>query len=114
MKPISGENWRVGCHADEPVTGPVAIVTSATDLYKVKKGDVMVANQTDVNYTPQMLDSVAIITAEGGRYSHAATFSRENNLPCIIGASGIMDELCDGQIVSVDTHAKTVTILDNN
>jgi len=110
MKVLEGQTWRVGCHAAEPVTGRVAIVRSQADLDKVGKGDVLVAQQTDVNYTPQMLDAAAVVTVEGGRYSHAATFSRENSIPCLIGATGVMKELSDGDTVTVDTHAKTITV----
>src|SRR6185503_3419361 len=98
-KVLDGQSWRVGCHATEPVTGRVAIVRSQADLDKVGKGDILVAQQTDVNYTPQMLDAAAVITVEGGRYSHAATFSRENSIPCLIGVVGIMDELNDGDTI---------------
>jgi len=110
-KVLDGQSWRVGCHATEPVTGRVAIVRSQADLDKVGKGDILVAQQTDVNYTPQMLDAAAVITVEGGRYSHAATFSRENSIPCLIGVVGIMDELNDGDTITVDTHAKTITVV---
>ena len=108
---LDGASWRVGCHAPEPVTGRVAIVRSQAGLDKVAKGDVLVAQQTDVNYTPQMLDATAVITVEGGRYSHAATFSRENSIPCLIGVVGIMEELNDGDMITVDTHAKTITVM---
>jgi pyruvate,water dikinase len=111
MKEIKDEKWRIGCHANEPVQGRVVIIESEMDLHKVQEGDVMIANQTDVNYTPQMLESVAIVTVEGGRYSHAATFSRENQIPCITGAVGIMDRLSDGDIIIVDTHSKTITVI---
>lgn len=110
MKILEGQTWRVGCHATEPVTGRVAIVRSQADLERVAKDDILVAQQTDVNYTPQMLEAGAVITVEGGRYSHAATFSRENGIPCMIGVVGIMEELNDGDIITVDTHAKTITV----
>ena len=108
---LDGQSWRVGCHATEPVTGRVAVVRSQADLDKVGEGDILVAQQTDVNYTPQMLHAAAVITVEGGRYSHAATFSRENGIPCLIGVVGIMDELNDGGTITVDTHAKTITVV---
>lgn len=110
-KILDGQSWRVGCHATEPVTGRVAIVQSQADLDKVRKGDILVAPQTDVNYTPQMLNAAAVITMEGGRFSHAATFSRENSIPCLTGVVGIMDELNDGDIITVDTHAKIITVV---
>lgn len=110
MKMLEGNGMRVGCHANEPVSGKVVIVRSAKDLPKVEAGDILVAHQTDVNYTPQMLSTAAVITEEGGRYSHAATFSRENNIPCVIGVAGIVDTLQDGDQVTINTQAKTIAI----
>jgi len=107
---LNSENWRVGCHAKKQVTGRVAIVRSQADLHKVGRGDILVAQQTDVNYTPQMMGAAAVITVEGSRYSHAATFSRENAIPCLIGVSGIMDELADGDIICVNTRDKTIVV----
>ncbi len=110
MRELTSETWRVGCHSEMPVTGRVVIVQSEADLHKVCRGDVIVANQTDVNYTPQMLIASAVVTVEGGRYSHAATFSRENKIPCLIGVTGIMDELNDNDIIIVDTRSKKITL----
>lgn len=110
---LTGDTWRVGCHADKPVTGRVVIVRSQEDLSKVCPDDVLVARQTDVNYAPQMLEATAVITEEGGRYSHAATFSREQEIPCLIGVAGILDQLHDGDIVTIDTHTKTITIVSS-
>lgn len=110
MRELTGDSWRVGCHAQTPVTGKVTIVRSEADLHKVSQGDILVANQTDVNYTPQMLIASAVVTVEGGRYSHAATFSRENGIPCLVGVTRIMDEVKDGDTVTVDTHSKTISV----
>lgn len=110
-KILNGKYWRVGCHAAEPVTGRVAIVRSQADLNKVSRGDILIAQQTDVNYTPQMLYASAIITVDGSRYAHAATFSRENAVPCLLGAVGIMEELKDGDIISIDTQARTIKVM---
>jgi pyruvate,water dikinase len=109
MKTITGDAWRVACHGR--VSGRAVIIRSQTDLQKVCHGDVMIAVQTDMNYTPQMLLSVAILTEEGGRYSHAAIFSRENNIPCIVGIDGIMLEVKDDDLLVVDTATKSIIII---
>lgn len=111
MNILHDANWRVGCHAAEPIVGRVVLVRSQADLSRVNKGDIIIAQQTDVNYTPQMLISAAIVTEDGGRYSHAATFSRENNIPCLIGVIEIMSVLTTGNVISIDTRAKTISII---
>ncbi len=113
MKKLTNNSWRVGCHSQGPVQGKVVIVKSQLDLKKVKEGEIIVANQTDVNYTPQMLISAGILTVEGSRYSHAATFSRENNIPCLVGVSEVMDELSDGDEIILDTKSKLILVLGN-
>lgn len=110
MKVLNGQTWRVGCHAEAPVTGKVAIVRSQDDLGEFSDGDILVAQQTDVNYTAEMMRATAIITVEGGRFSHAATFSRENQIPCMVGVTGILDELNHGDVITLDTRAKTITV----
>lgn len=111
MKILNKQSCRVGCHSNVLVVGHVVIVKSQIDLKKLNKGDILIAKQTDVNYTPYMLGASAVITEDGGRYSHAATFSRENNIPCLIGMGGIMEELHDGELISIDTKNKTITII---
>jgi|SRR3990167_198034 len=109
METITGDTWRVACHGR--VSGRAVIIRSQADLQKVHHGDIMIAKQTDMNYTPQMLLSVAIITEEGGRYSHAAIFSRENNIPCMVGVERIMSDVRDGDLLVVDTSTKSISII---
>ncbi|MGK2848690.1 MAG: PEP-utilizing enzyme [Minisyncoccota bacterium] len=47
----------------------------------------------------------------GGYYSHAAIFSRENNIPCMVGVERIMFEVKDDDILVVDTSAKSISII---
>lgn len=65
------------------VKGIAKIINSYEDLESVRKGDILVTAQTDMNYTPYLDDCAGLITEKGGRYSHAAIYSRENNIPCI-------------------------------
>ena len=50
-----------------------------------EKGDILLADFTDPNWVPVMVNSSAIITAEGGFLSHSAIISRELEIPCITG-----------------------------
>lgn len=109
MKTLTRDTWRIACHGR--VSGRAVIIRSQTDLKKVRHGDIIIAVQTDMNYTPQMLLSVAILTEEGGRYSHAAIFSRENNIPCMVGVEGIMLEVKDDDLLVVDTSVKSISII---
>ncbi len=82
--------------------GPVAFVSSKTDLHKVVKGSVLVARTTMVDYIQAMERSVAIVTDEGGITSHAAIVARELKKPCIVGTKIATKILKDGDMVEVN------------
>jgi pyruvate,water dikinase len=110
MREIHNENWLVACGSPEPVIGRIIIIRSQADLSRVSKGDILITKQTDVNYIPQMLIATAIITENGGRFSHAATFCRERKIPCLTGLDGIMSVLVDGGTITIDTKTKTIIV----
>jgi pyruvate,water dikinase len=83
-------------------SGPVKIVPEASEIDKVKTGDILVAEMTTPDFVPAMKRAVAIITDRGGRTAHAAIVSRELGIPCIVGTEQATTTLTDGQIVTVD------------
>lgn len=82
--------------------GPVSIIQSPKEIDKIKKGDVMVAPQTNPDYVPAMKRASAIVTEKGGRTSHAAIVSRELGIPAVVGAEGATTKLKNGMVVSVN------------
>lgn len=82
--------------------GPVKIVTSAKQLDKVKKGDILVTEMTSPDYVPAMRLVEAIITDKGGQTSHAAIVSRELGIPCVVGTQDATSKLKDGELVRVN------------
>lgn len=85
-------------------TGTVKVVKSATEIAKVKKGDILVAVMTRPDYIMGMKVASAIVTNEGGITSHAAIVSRELGIPCIIGTKIATEVLKDGDIAEVDAN----------
>jgi pyruvate,water dikinase len=83
-------------------SGPVKIVPEASQIDKVKTGDVLVAEMTTPDFVPAMKRAVAIVTDRGGRTAHAAIVSRELGIPCVVGVEGATTTLTDGQIITVD------------
>ena len=99
---LSGEKASPGI-----ASGPVKIVPRATDIDKVKAGDVLVAEMTTPDFVPAMKRAVAIVTNRGGRTAHAAIVSRELGIPCVVGAEKATHVLKNGQVVTVDgSHGK--------
>jgi len=83
-------------------SGPVKIVPEASQIDKVKTGNVLVAEMTTPDFVPAMKRAVAIVTDRGGRTAHAAIVSRELGIPCVVGAEGATTTLKDGQVITVD------------
>ena len=84
------------------VKGKVKVVITTHEMYKVKKGDILVASMTIPQFVPAMEKAAAFVTDEGGILCHAAIVSREMNKPCIIGTKIATKVLKDGDLVEVD------------
>ena len=83
-------------------SGPVKLVAEASQIDKVKSGDILVAEMTTPDFVPAMKRAVAIVTDRGGRTAHAAIVSRELSIPCVVGTGQATSILIDGQIITVD------------
>lgn len=84
--------------------GRVKVLLDASEMGKVKKGDILVAPATYPALVPAMERAAAIITNEGGLLSHAAIVSRELGIPCIVGAKIATKVLKDGDLVEADAN----------
>jgi pyruvate,water dikinase len=83
-------------------TGTVKITHHASEIDKIREGDVLVAEMTTPDFVPAMKRAVAIVTDRGGRTCHAAIVSRELGVPCIVGTGSATSMLKDGQLITVD------------
>ncbi|MBI2328777.1 MAG: phosphoenolpyruvate synthase [Chloroflexi bacterium] len=87
--------------------GPVKLVTDASQIDKVKDGDILVSEMTTPDFVPAMKRAAAIVTDRGGRTAHAAIVSRELGIPCVVGVEKATATLKDGQVITVDgSHGK--------
>ncbi len=93
------------------VRGTVKVVLSRSEFDKFKKGDILVATMTSVDFVPIMEMAAAFVTNEGGITSHASIVAREMNKPCIIGTKIATKVLKDGDLVEVDANTGIVKIL---
>jgi pyruvate,water dikinase len=83
-------------------SGTVRIIHGPSEIGKILKGDILVAQMTNPDFVPAMKRAVAIITDRGGRTSHAAIVSRELGIPAVVGAKDATKLLKDGQMVTVN------------
>jgi pyruvate,water dikinase len=82
-------------------SGTVRIIPDASQMSRIKKGDVLVTDMTDPNWEPVMKLAAAIVTNRGGRTCHAAIIARELGIPAVVGCGDATDRLKDAQPVTV-------------
>ena len=81
--------------------GPVNIISSAKEIGKFKKGEILVTQMTDPDWEPIMKIAAGIVTDRGGRTCHAAIISRELGVPCVVGTGNGSEILGDYRSATV-------------
>ncbi|WP_323017497.1 phosphoenolpyruvate synthase [Castellaniella sp.] len=82
-------------------SGTVRVVADASEMDKVRLGDILVTDMTDPNWEPVMKLASAIVTNRGGRTCHAAIIARELGIPAVVGCADATDVLGNGREVTV-------------
>jgi len=77
--------------------GPINLISSAKEIERFKKGEVLVTQMTDPDWEPIMKIAAGIVTDRGGRTCHAAIISRELGVPCVVGTGNGSETLKDYQ-----------------
>lgn len=90
-------------------TGPVRIVADVAAAGELRTGEVLVASMTSPDWVAALRRVVALVTDEGGITCHAAIVGRELGLPVVVGTGDATRRLVDGEIVTVDGTAGTIT-----
>jgi len=96
------------------VRGRVSIINEKSDMYKMKKGKILLSRMTTPQLMPVIKKAKAIVTDEGGITCHAAIVARELKKPCIIGTKIATKVFKDGDRVEVDANSGIVRKLDIN
>lgn len=93
------------------VKGIVKIINQASEMNKIKVGEILVSNITDPSLLPAMKKASAFVTNSGGLTCHAAITARELKTPCVVGTKVATKVLKDGDLVEVDANKGIVRIL---
>ncbi|MCW2650824.1 MAG: hypothetical protein JWR32_1800 [Mycobacterium sp.] len=91
--------------------GRVRIVDETT-IDDLQSGEVLVAEVTDVGYTPAFEIAAAVVTNLGGAMSHAAIVAREFGVTCVVDAPQATRRLVDGALIEVDGSSGDIRVLD--
>lgn len=90
-------------------TGVARILTRPEDSHRLQPGDILVAPTTDPAWTPIFLQAGALIMETGGAVSHGVIVAREYGLPTVVNIPGIVTALKDGETVTIDGAAGTIS-----
>ena len=93
------------------VEGTVRLVKSLDDVHLLKQDEIMVAQFTDIGWTPYFSIISGLITEIGSPLSHGAVVAREYGLPAIVSMKGAMNSLKTGQKIRLDAVKGEVEIL---
>ncbi|MBI5842007.1 MAG: pyruvate, phosphate dikinase [Chloroflexi bacterium] len=92
------------------VTATACVMFAPEDFNKMKPGDVLVAVITTPAWTPLFTMASAIVTDIGGPLSHSSIVAREYGIPAVLATGSGTRRIQDGQTITVDGSAGTVTL----
>jgi phosphohistidine swiveling domain-containing protein len=94
------------------VTAPACVLHGPEDFGRMRPGDVLVAATTTPAWTPLFAMASAVVTDIGGPLSHGSIVAREYGIPAVMSTGVGTHRIHDGEIITVDGSAGTVTITD--
>ncbi len=94
------------------VTAPACVLHGPQDFDQMRPGDVLVAGATTPAWTPLFAMASAVVTDIGGPLSHGSIVAREYGIPAVMGTGVATRRIIDGQTITVDGDAGTVTLLE--
>jgi len=82
-------------------SGKACVILDASEMNKLKPGEVLITDITDPDWEPVMKIASAIVTNRGGRTCHAAIIARELGVPAIVGCGNATRKLKTGREITV-------------
>jgi len=80
------------------------------DFAKMRAGEVLVAGTTTPAWTPLFAMAAGVVTDIGGPLSHGSIVAREYGIPAVMGTGLATKRIQDGQMITVDGNAGTVSL----
>ena len=91
------------------VTAPVHVHDGSTEI---PTGHVLVVGHLDPRLAAVIPRLGGLIAETGSPLSHLAILAREHGVPTVVGLAGATTRFADGDVVAVDGHAGTVSLVD--
>jgi len=92
------------------VTAPACVLHGPEDFDQMQPGCVLVAATTTPAWTPLFAMAAAVVTDIGGPLSHGSIVAREYGIPAVMGTGVATRRIRNGQPLTVDGNAGTVTL----
>jgi pyruvate,water dikinase len=86
------------------------VMRGPEDFSRMQPGDVIVAVITTPAWTPLFARAAAVVTDIGGPLSHSSIVAREYGIPAVLGTGAATHRIQDGQMITVDGSAGTVSL----
>jgi pyruvate,water dikinase len=86
---------------EQIASGAARVIADASRIAEFRPGEVLVTESTDPNWEPVLKKASAVITARGGRTSHAAIVARELGIPAIVGVKDATTRIATGRTITV-------------
>jgi len=90
------------------VTGKARVVTCAEEAEQLQKGEIMVAQFTDIGWSPFYSLVDGLVTEVGSALSHGAVVAREYAIPLVSSIAGATKLIKTGETITVDGFTGTV------
>ncbi len=97
---LTGDLKGIPCCAGQ-VKAKVRIVNHPSEVDSLN-GDILVTSSTDPGWVTLFPTCSAILVERGSLLSHSAIVSREMGIPCIVGITGLLQNLKTGDLVLID------------
>jgi pyruvate,water dikinase len=92
------------------VRARACVMRGPEDFSRMQPGDVIVAVVTTPAWTPLFARAAAVVTDIGGPLSHSSIVAREYGIPAVLGTGAATRRIQDGQFITVDGNAGTVSL----
>ena len=92
------------------VRARACVMRGPEDFSRMQPGDIIVAVITTPAWTPLFARAAAVVTDIGGPLSHSSIVAREYGIPAVLGTGAATHRIQDGQMITVDGNAGTVSL----
>jgi phosphohistidine swiveling domain-containing protein len=106
---FDGRVWQGIGVSSGRVTAVARAIRHPDEGARLGHGEILVAPSTDPGWTPLFLRASAVVMETGGYLSHGAIVAREYGLPAVVNIPNILNHITDGEILTVDGDAATVS-----